>query len=550
MSIGRPNEVHFRDDKPLPSSREDRGSARDLFHDAPTSIASTPSGYATPIELESFVVIDSSQENLRSGIQARPLSLNSFSHELLFILICSAAQLWTNINVGNVTVTLLHIQKSFDLDDTQLPWLSGAFSLANGSLVIIFGSLADQIGAKKIFLGGCVWLIIWSVVAAVSKSAIVFFVARAMHGSAAGALIPSSIALLGWAYQPGQRKNRVFSAVGAMAPLGFILGAIEGGVVTAFTSWRWMFGFNAILLVPFSIAAYVVLPPDDPHISITNLKEFDWLGSLFAASGFGLIVFGLTNGPVASWAPYTYSLLIAGICCLMIFVFIEKSHAAHPLMPIAIWKTKSFPVLMVASVLGWAGFAAWQFYVALFYLRVEKASSLMTAAYLSPNGFIGILATFVCASTLHILPGHYLFATSCLAFGLGSVFYIPLSYDPNLSYWFTGFIGIILSTFGPDMSFASASVFVTSNVKRKYQGAAGSLVNTTINISMSLGVGIAGIVESAYLTSKHIEEPTREETLESYRAAWFFSLGVTIVGTILTILFVRIPKTDEKAHEE
>lgn len=541
MDLGRPQTLH-------------------LFHERDVSITVTPEAYElsrpttavgkVSTTVETLSISGSGQEPLRTGIQTRPVSLPTLTHELLFVLVCSSAQLWTNINVGNVTVTLLHIQKSFNLDERQLPWLSGAFSLANGSLVIIFGSLADQIGPKKVFLGGCFWLALWSIIAAVSKTSQEFLVARAMHGAAAGALIPSGIALLGWIYEPGQRKNRAFSAFGAMAPLGFILGALQGGVVTSITTWPCMFWFNAILLVPFSAVAYHIIPPDQHKPSFHSLSKFDWLGSALAVTGLALIIFGFTNGPVASWAPYTYSLLILGIILLMVFVFVERSYATNPLMPIEIWKTKSFPILMLSSVLGWGGFAGWQFYVSLFYLRVEKASSLLTAAYLSPNGIIGVLATFICAATLHVVPGHYLFATSCLAFGLGAVFYIPLSYNPSLSYWYTGFLGIIFSTFGPDLAFASASIFVTSNVKRKYQGAAGSLVNTTIQISMSLGVGLAGVVESSFLTSKHVENPTTEQTLQSYRAAWFFSLGITILGTVLTILFVRIPKTDEKSHAE
>lgn len=551
----RPKGVHFQ------NSGEDfelsQGIARNPYtyetSQTPTPAPSASVSRASSVE-NLAVFSDSASELLREGIQGRPAALSSLKHELVFVLLCSSGQLWTQINLGNVTVNLLKIQDSLKLDDTQLPWLSGAFSLANGAFVIFFGSLADKIGAKKVFIGGCLWLALWSVIAATSKTAVQLFVSRAMHGIAGGALIPSGIGLLGYFYEPGQRKNRVFSAFGAMGPLGFILGAIEGGVVTSFTTWPWMFWFNAILLVPFSAAAYFVIPPDTTKDIRQNLKGFDWLGSIIAITGLCLIVFGFTDGPVASWAPYTYSLLIVGLLLLIIFILVEKSIAQNPIMPLEIWQTKSFPLLMVATVLGWAGYAAWQFYVSLFYLKVKHASPLLTAAYFSPNGVVGVLATFVCASTLHILPGHYIFAASCLAFGIGTVFYIPLSYSPDLSYWFTGFIGITLATFGPDLSFASASVFVTSSVKRKYQGTAGSLVNTVINVSMSLGVGIAGIVESTYLKSKDTGDAgwtaSSEEVLESYRAAWWFSLAICLSGLLLTLVFVRIPKTDEKAHSE
>lgn len=500
-----------------------------------------------------FGSTDQTRTLLRHGIQGRPAVFSSLSHELVFVLLCSSGQLITQINFGNVTVTLLKIQESLRLQDTQLPWLTGAFSLANGAFVIFFGSLADKVGAKKVFIGGSLWLCLWSLAAGLTRSPIQLFVSRAMQGIAGGALIPSGIGLLGYIYEPGVRKNRVFSAFGAMAPLGFILGAVEGGVVTAFTDWRWMFLFNAMLLLPFSIAAYFVIPPDNPRSIRESLRGFDWLGSVVAISGLTLIVFGLTDGPVASWAPYTYSLLIIGVLLLVIFVFIEKFLAENPIMPLEIWRTKSFPILMVATVLGWSGYSAWQYHCSLFWLRIKQASPLLTAAYFGPNGIVGIIATFICASTLHILPGHYIFAVSCLAFATGGAFFIPLSYYPALSYWYTGFICLILTTFGPDLSFASASIFVTSNVKRKYQGTAGSVVNTVINLAQSLGVGVAGIVETAALNARHSGSapwtPTEDDILASYRAAWWFSTAIALAGFLLTIICVRIPKTDEKMHE-
>jgi MFS family permease len=51
---------------------------------------------------------------------------------------------------------------------------------------------------------------------------VLFFVARAMQGLAAGVLVVASISILGRVYKPGRRKTRVFSAMAAGSPFGYV----------------------------------------------------------------------------------------------------------------------------------------------------------------------------------------------------------------------------------------------------------------------------------------------------------------------------------------
>jgi MFS family permease len=457
----------------------------------------------------------------------------------------------TQILFGNMTASLLDVQRSLNLDETQLPWLQAAYSLANGSFVLIFGGLSDMLGATRVYISGCLWLAGCSLIVGLAHNANLLFVARAMQGIAGGALIPSGLALLGYVYEPGRRKNRVFSVYGSAAPVGFVLGIAQAGICIKVADWRWTFYINSVLVALVAVAAFFVLPKDEHPVG--NLSRFDWLGSFTAIAGVVLIVFGLTDGPVVAWSPYTYTLLAIGVLLVGVFVWIEKKVAANPVMPLEMWITPSFGWLMFASVLGWGGYASWQFYVSLFWLKVKHVSPLLAAAYFSPNLVFGILATLICASTLHVLPGHYIFTISCICFSIGPGIFVLLSYHPDLSYWATGLPALIFTTFGPDLSFSSASVFVTSNVKRKYQGSAGSVLNAILNLAMSLGVGLSGIVESQIIkskagTSNADSEPSLSDVLLSFRGAWWFSLGLSLASLLVTLLFVRIEKTSEKKH--
>lgn len=60
------------------------------------------------------------------------------------------------------------------------------------------------------------------------------------------------------------------------------------------------------------------------------------------------------------------------------------------------------------------------------------------------------------------------------------------------------------------------------------QGVAASLVNTVINYSISIGLGIAGTVET------HVNNGGRD-ILKGYRGAWYVGIGLDSLGIVLAV---------------
>ncbi|KAJ5782855.1 Major facilitator superfamily domain general substrate transporter [Penicillium paradoxum] len=352
------------------------------------------------------------------------------------------------------------------------------------------------------------------------------------------------MSILGRVYTPGIRKNRVFSAMAATAPFGFSLGAIQGGAL--YQHLPWIFGSNAILCALLCSAAWVAIPPLRPTADIAgneapSIKQFDYTGGFCAAGGCVCLLFGLTQGPVASWPPYTYVLIIISFI-LFVGLFFAERNAVRPLIPNRLWRTPGFTPLMVAYFLGFGSFfGCWQFYAIQFWLRIQHASPITVALYHIPNALVGVLATLIVARTLHLVPGHYIYTVSMLAFTLGSAFFLPQTADT--SYWALSFPGVSLVTFGPDLAFAAASIFITSNVERSYQGSAGALLVTNQNLSAAIITSVADTIGTRVDSG-----PSGEIGLDGLRAIWWFALAAQLCAALITIVWVRIPKEEEKEH--
>lgn len=482
-----------------------------------------------------------------SAPQGVPQELRNLTSEILLVIVCSASLTLYAFALGDVTVNQEEFRKALGMQNTELPWLTGSFNTANGLSVVVSGSLMDLAPPRRIMLGAFGWFTIWNIIGAFSirpSTAVLFHIVRAMQGLAVGVMVSGSMSILGRVYKPGLRKNRVFSAMAGTAPFGFWLGGVQGGALRAHLPW--IFGSNAMISGLCCVTAYFTVPPLRPVADIAgaeapSLKQFDYLGATVAMGGFICLLFGLTQGSVTSWAPYTYALVVVGVLLLAAFIILER-YVERPIIPNRLWKTKGFKPLMLAYFLGYGSYAgAWQFYAVQFWLRIQHHNALTVALYLLPNGIVGVLATWIVSRTLHLVPGHYIYAVSMLAYALGPAFFLPQT--PNTTYWALSMPGVALVTFGPDLAFAAASIFITSNVARSYQGSAGSMLMMMQNLSAAIMTAVADAVGA-----RVDRGPDGDIGLKGLRAIWWLGLAGSLVSVLITVIWVRIPKEEEKDH--
>lgn len=514
----------------VPSRRSERSTRRSFRHASPRRMPDLAEEAGSPSEAK---------------YQGIPPEIGSFTAEVIFVFVCSAGLMLFSFLLGDITVNQEEFKRSLGISNSELPWLLGAYTTPLSLSVVISGSLSDLAPPRMIMVCAFAWLLVWNIVGVfATEKAILFYIVRAMQGLAIGVLVSGSMSILGRVYKPGRRKNQVFSAMSATAPFGFWLGGIQGGALKSYLYW--IFGSNAILSGICLVAAYTTIPPLRPVADIAGtdaptIRDFDFIGAGFAVTGCICLLFGLTQGSVVQWSPYTYALVVVGILLLIAFFFVER-WVSRPLIPNSLWKTKGFTPLMVAYFLGYGAFSgAWQFYAVQFWLRIQNHEPLTVALYLLPNAIVGVLATWLVSKTLHIVPGHFIYLTAMFAFALGPVFFLPQTSETT--YWALSLPGIALVTFGPDLSFAAASIYITSNVPRSYQGSAGSLLVTMQNLSSAVMTAVADAVGTGVDRG-----PSGDIGLEGLRAIWWFALACEVVAGCITLFWVRIPKEEEKEH--
>src|SRR6185295_3709995 len=132
-------------------------------------------------------------------------------------------------------------------------WVSNAYLLTLGSLILVAGSLGDLYGERRIFSLGVGGFGVVSLVCALAPSVEVLVVGRALQGVFGALLTPAALAVIIAAFPPAERGGAIGSWT-AWTGISFVVGPLAGGLLVDHASWRWIFLVN----VPF-VAATLVL---------------------------------------------------------------------------------------------------------------------------------------------------------------------------------------------------------------------------------------------------------------------------------------------------
>ncbi|KAG2007953.1 hypothetical protein GB937_008146 [Aspergillus fischeri] len=483
-------------------------------------------------------VCNQTPDGTTEGHQLQPFNCNvkrpqSLAGKVLFVAVICSSQLLTQAGLALSIVPQHIIGRSFGIDDqpAQLSWFSAGYSLTVGTFILIAGRLGDVFGHKPFFVGGYAWFGLWSALAgvAVYSSSGFFIFCRTMQGIGPALLLPNAVAILSRCYDPGCRQNMIFSLFGATAPGGFVLGAVLSSLLSQITWWPWSYWVLRFACLLLAVLGIFVIP-ETPVPSKTEpesasiWQRVEIFGSITGVVALVLFNFAWNQGAVVGWpTPYTYSIMIAGIVMFVVFVLVEK-RVSHPLIPFGVLQIESLFTLACISA-GWSSFGIFVFYTLNLLEILRDQTPLLTSAQFAPVAISGLFA----AVTTGLILSHFRTSTVMLI---------------SMTFFLIG--GIIFAT-APVHQVYWAQTFVGIIVPLGYgHGLAASLVNTFVNYSISIGLGLAGTVEGQVKNGG-------KDVLQGYRGAFYMGVGLSGLGVAVALVFCFVEwhhsKTPEAAQE-
>ncbi|KAK9775850.1 putative Major facilitator superfamily-domain-containing protein [Seiridium cardinale] len=418
-------------------------------------------------------------------------------------------------------------------------WMPASYPLTQSAFVLICGRLGAVYGHKRLTLLGCLIFSVFSLVNAFCKSYESFIVARALTGVGGGLFMPNAVSMITIMIPPGRLRNLFLGFFAASPPLGAMVGSVLTGVFIQSIGWKWLFVLIAALTALIIVWLGYITPKEVP---VDRGGKIDYVG---AVSGLGsLLLFNVVcnQAPSVGWStPYVIACLVATVVLFLAFLVWEKRFASEPIMPLNIFKATSFFALIWVVLFSYMGFGITLWYSVSWQQVLRNTSVLQTGINFIPFGLASLFSVFLAAWLVSRVAAQWIMAVGVIVVLGASILLATMPVQQT--YWAQIFPAIALSGFCPDFVFVAAQVIASNSVSRRQQGVASSLIGTLNLYGNSLGIGIAAIIESEV-------NKTSTDEAGGYRAVLYFSAGICLVGLVLDVVFVRMPKDERDGWDD
>src|ERR1700744_3614683 len=201
----------------------------------------------------------------------------------------------------------------------MLTWVTNAFMLSFGSLLMAAGALADQFGRKRLFVLGLGGFIITSFAMSFAPSALWLDILRGVQGIAAAASLSSGGASLAQEFD-GHARTRAFSMLGTSFGIGLAFGPLMAGALIEYFSWRSIF----IVIAAIGTVAFIFGVPRMRETRDPDATGLDYPGTITFTATLALFTFGVIQAPEHGWgSPLVVTLLALSAVMLVAFVVVE-----------------------------------------------------------------------------------------------------------------------------------------------------------------------------------------------------------------------------------
>ena len=469
-------------------------------------------------------------------------------HPALALTVICGAQLMVVLDATIVFVALPSIQRGLHFTSANLVWVSTAYALTFGGLLLFGGRTGDLFGRRRMFMTGIAIFAVASLLGGFAQSDIWLIVTRAAQGAGGAIASPTALSLIATNFEEGDARTKAMGVYAAMSGAGSAIGLLAGGLLTELISWRWVLFVN----VPIGLLV-LFLAPRVLAESEGRSGQMDVPGAITATSGMALLVYGLTNASSHSWGnPVTVGSLVGAVALLSVFVFIE-TRTRRPLMPLRIFNDRNrSATYAIMLCFGAAMFAS--FFFMTQYLQDILGYHPIKAGlgFLPMAAMIGVVAQ--------------LSAKLVTKIGIR----IPLLVGPIVAaggmFWLSrlstgsGYVGAILPLFmlaiGMGMSFVPLTLTAVSGVRPDESGLASALLNTGQQVGGSIGLALLSTIavtairsQGKHLATTHIQTVIQHHgltpqlihsaTLFGYDRAFVVATAIDGLAFLISLAAIR-----------
>jgi len=429
-----------------------------------------------------------------------------------------------------VNTALPSMARSLGEDPLHMHMVIVSYVLTVAVMLPASGWLADRVGVRNIFFSAIVLFTLGSLFCALASTLNGLIMARVVQGIGGAMMVPVG-RLTVMKIVPRDQYMAAMTFVTLPGQIGPLLGPALGGILVEYASWHWIFLINLPVGIVGAVATLWLMPN-----YTMQTRRFDFSGFLLLAFGMAALTLALDGQKTLGIPTAWLGLMVAGgVIALGLYLKHARGND-RALFRLELFRTRSFSTGLLGSFFGRIGSGMLPFMTPVF-LQIGLGFSPFHAGLMMMPMVLGSMGIKrIVVQIVNRFGYRHVLVFSTLALALITLLFMGTALQGWI--WILPVVLLLQGVINA-IRFSTMNTLTLKDLPDALASGGNGLLSMVMQLSMSLGVTVAGLLLGAF-GHQHL-------TLESAQSVFLYTyLSMAVIIALPALIFSRVPDDTRK----
>ncbi|GAB3799442.1 MDR family MFS transporter [Virgibacillus kimchii] len=450
-------------------------------------------------------------------------------HRRLLVSIALAGSFLSVLTQFLLITAFPKIMVEFDINASQVQWLTTSFMLAIAVLIPMTAYLIDKFNTRTLMIGSMLLFLFGTLLGLFSPSFEVLLAGRVIQGISSGIMMPLMQTILFLVY-PREKRGYAMGLAGLVINVAPAIGPPISGVLINHFEWRSVFLFTLPVAAVILVFTFLFMR----NVTEQKETEIDFISILLSSIGFGGVLYGVnTVGAEAIGTGATVS-ITAGFAAIILFV-VRQLRLQTPILELRVLKVPVFALVTVISIISFSLLISIETILPMYVQNAQQLSPLYAGLVVAPGALtLAVMSLF--AGNLYDKYGGKIITIIGFVLISTSTLWYYFSLETTSSFVFTSFL-FMLSMAGVAMINMPIMTAGINALPDKLIPHGTAIINTARQFGGSLGLTFIISFISRTASGDGATDPL--QFLQGVKTAFFVAFLFSVTGLLLSLLLKR-----------